>query len=110
MAAIDTIDRDDLKAKLDRGDDFVLLMTHNDHAFETAHIPGSTHFHPLEHSPADLPQDRSTEVVVYCTDEACIASQAVYHNMVAEGYSAVRRYAGGIADWVAAGYEVATGR
>ena len=35
------IDREELKAKLDRGDDFKLVMTLGEWAFEAQHIPGS---------------------------------------------------------------------
>ena len=109
MADINTIDREELKAKLDRGDDFLLIMTHSPIAFETAHIPGSINFFPLEGTVDDLPADKDTEIVVYCTDVACVASQMTYHGMVAEGYTNVRRYAGGLSDWVEAGYELASG-
>jgi len=109
MSDIRTIDREDLKAKLDRGDDFDLIMIHTRIAFEAAHIPGSTHFHPHEQQMADLPQDKSAEVVVYCTGPECVASQMAYHAMVAEGYTNVRRYAGGLTDWDEAGYELVSG-
>ncbi len=109
MSDIKTIDREDLRAKLDRGDDFSLIMIHTRIAFETAHIPGSEHFNPHERHIADLPQDKDRDVVVYCTDVACVASQMAYHAMVAEGYTNVRRYAGGLSDWDEAGYELATG-
>jgi rhodanese-related sulfurtransferase len=109
MNDIRTIDREELKAKLDGGDDFILIMTHSHAAFEQAHIPGSIHFHPLEQTVADLPQDKNAEIVVYCTDVACVASQMTYHGMVAEGFTNVRRYAGGLADWDEAGYELASG-
>ena len=103
------IERDELKAKLDRGDDFVLIMAHSRTAFETAHIPGSINFFPLEDTLEDLPADKDAEIVVYCTDPACVASQMTYHGMVANGYTNVRRYAGGLADWDAAGYELVSG-
>ncbi len=45
---IETIDREELKAKLDRGDDFRLVMTLHDWAFRATHIPGSIHFHTVE--------------------------------------------------------------
>lgn len=109
MSDIKTIDRDELKAKLKNGDDFDLIMTHHDLAFAAAHIPGSIHFNPLDQTIADLPQDRARDIVVYCTDPACVASQMVYHGMEAEGYTNVRRYAGGLADWDDAGYELASG-
>ena len=56
-----------------------------------------------------MPADKSAEIVVYCTDVACVASQMTYHGMVAEGYTNVRRYAGGLSDWAEAGYELASG-
>lgn len=37
---IRTIDRDELKAKLDRGDDFKLVMAMHEWGFNAAHIPG----------------------------------------------------------------------
>ena len=55
------------------------------------------------------PLAKDRDVVVYCTDVACVASQMAYHAMVAEGYTNVRRYAGGLSDWDEAGYELATG-
>ncbi len=109
MSDIVEIDREELKAKLDRGDDFVLIMAHSRTAFETAHIPGSINFFPLEDTIEDLPADKDLEIVVYCTDPACAASQMTYHGMVANGYTNVRRYAGGLADWSAAGYELVSG-
>ena len=36
-----TISSAELKEKLDRGDDFKLVMTMNEQAFHKAHIPGS---------------------------------------------------------------------
>jgi hypothetical protein len=38
---VETTSRDELKAELDRGDDFKLVMTLNEWAFTEAHIPGS---------------------------------------------------------------------
>jgi 3-mercaptopyruvate sulfurtransferase SseA len=42
--------------------------------------------------------------VVYYSDETCIASRIAYQMMTEGGYTHVRRYAGGLADWEAAGY------
>ena len=39
-----TISRDELKAKLDRGDQFKLIMALNRWAYDSKHIPGSLHF------------------------------------------------------------------
>jgi rhodanese-related sulfurtransferase len=50
--------------------------------------------------------DVDDEIVVYCTDPACVASQFAYQWLVEAGYNNVRRYAGGLSDWAAAGYEL----
>ncbi len=98
---IRTISREELKAKLDRGDDLRLIMALNRWAFEAKHIPGSLHFDtPGELYAAIAPND---EVVVYCSHVDCLSSVALYRDLVRRGYSNVRRYAGGLLDWEDAG-------
>lgn len=101
---IKTIERDELKAKLDRGDEFKLVMAMHEWGFNAAHIPGSLHFNTVSDAQAHLKPD--DEIVVYCSDPACVASQFAYRWLVEAGYSHVRRYAGGVSDWAAAGYEL----
>ena len=99
---IRTIERDELKTMIDRGDDFKLVMSLNDWAFRAKHIPGSIHFPTIEDALTALsPED---EIVVYCSDSACVASQFAYRGLVEHGFKHVRRYEGGLSDWGAAGY------
>ena len=96
-----TIDREELKAKLDRGDAFKLIMALNRWAFDAKHIPGSLHFDtPDELYAAVRPDD---EVVVYCSHLDCLSSVALYRDLVRRGYRNVRRYSGGLLDWEDAG-------
>jgi rhodanese-related sulfurtransferase len=98
---IRTIGRDELKAKLARGDDFKLVMALNRWAFDAKHIPGSLHFDtPDELYAAVKPDD---DVVVYCSNVDCLSSVAVYRDLVRRGYGNVRRYAGGLLEWEDAG-------
>jgi rhodanese-related sulfurtransferase len=95
------IGREELKARLDRGDDLKLIMALNRWAFEAKHIPGSLHFDtPRELYEVVHPED---EVVVYCSAVDCLSSVAMYRDLVARGYQNVRRYAGGLMDWEDAG-------
>lgn len=96
-----TISRDELAAKLKRGDQFRLVMALNEWAFRAKHIPGSEHFNTSEEVFSSLGQDE--EVVVYCTSVDCHASIALYYELVARGYRNVRRYEGGLTDWEEAG-------
>jgi len=101
---IKTIEREELKAKLDRGDDLKLIMAMHEWGFRAAHIPGSLHYNTVEEANQAL--DLHDEIVVYCSDPACVASQFAYQWLVEAGYTNVRRYAGGLSDWAAAGYEL----
>jgi rhodanese-related sulfurtransferase len=95
------IDREDLEAKLQRGDRFRLVMALNEWAFRAKHIPGSEHFNTPDDLFESLKPDE--EVVVYCTSVDCHASLALYHELVARGYRNVRRYEGGLTEWEKAG-------
>ena len=98
---IRTIGRDELKAKLERGDDFRLIMALNRWAFDAKHIPGSLRFDTPEELYASIGPD--DEVVVYCSNVDCLASVALYRDLVRRGYRDVRRYAGGLLEWEDAG-------
>ncbi len=99
---MDLISREDLKEKLDRGDDFRLVMALSEWEFRAKHIPGSLNVNSPDAAKELLGQHE--DIVVYCSGEACVASKVAYGMMKAGGYTNVRRYAGGIADWDAAGY------
>ncbi len=98
---IRTVSREDLKAKLDRGDKFQLIMALNRWAFDAKHIPGSRHFDTPEELHAAIGPD--DEIVVYCSNVDCLSSVALYRDLVARGYRNVRRYSGGLLDWEDAG-------
>jgi rhodanese-related sulfurtransferase len=80
---IKTISCEELKEKLDRGDNFKLVMTYHKHAFKAKHIPGS---------------------IVYCTNENCTASVFAYRELLRKGFTNIRRFAGGLLAWDEAGY------
>ena len=52
---------------------------------------------------------RRDEIVVYCSDVYCAASIYAYRALERRGYTNIRRYAGGIAEWEAAGYPLESG-
>jgi rhodanese-related sulfurtransferase len=95
------IGRDELKAKLDRGDDFKLVCALSEWAYQAKHIPGSLHVDNLKQVSEVL--DPTDEVVVYCSDPNCPASKFAYMQLTRNGYENVRRYEGGILDWEEAG-------
>jgi rhodanese-related sulfurtransferase len=62
-----TIEREELKEKIDRGDDFVLLEVLSEASYNQAHLPGAIRFLGMDMVPELLP-DKTTEVVAYCSN------------------------------------------
>ena len=63
-----TITREELKAKIDRGDRFFLVEALPAFMYEKAHLPGALNLPPHqvpELAPMLLP-DKNAEIVVYC--------------------------------------------
>lgn len=99
---MDTIERDELKARIDGGGDIRLVMAMHEEHYRAAHIPGSVKVFSMEEAERELsPAD---DIVVYCSDRSCAASRLVAQKLVAAGYPHVRHYPGGLSDWQAAGY------
>ena len=97
-----TINREELKQKLDRQEDFRLVMALGKWEYLAKHIPGSLHFATIPEALASLKQE--DEIVVYCSDETCIASRALGQLLERHGYSHVLHFAGGLEAWEQAGY------
>ena len=65
---IETINRDELKQKIDRKDDFLLVETLAKVAYDHAHLPGAINLPPDQVrvlAPKLLP-DKNAQIVVYC--------------------------------------------
>jgi rhodanese-related sulfurtransferase len=99
-----TLDRDQLRDKLARGEPFKLVMASSDWAFGAKHLPGSIHFKTPAEMFAGLGKD--DEIVVYCSNADCHASVATIQKLRDAGYGNVSHYAGGLIDWENAGFPV----
>jgi rhodanese-related sulfurtransferase len=67
MEELKTITREELKEKMDRGDDFVLLEALSEDSYRRAHLPGAIRFKDTSRAPELLP-DRSVQIVAYCSN------------------------------------------
>ena len=67
MEGLKTITRGELKAKMDRGDDFVLLEVLSEQSYQRAHLPGAIRFQNMDRTSELLP-DKDAEVVAYCSN------------------------------------------
>ena len=62
-----TITREELKEKMDRGDDFVLLEVLREASYQRAHLPGAIRLQDTNRA-AELLPDKGAEIVAYCSN------------------------------------------
>ena len=100
-----TITRDELKAKLDRGDDFALFEVLPLMYFRKHHLPTAKNLPPtaVAEVASEMVPDKNTEIVLYCWDDDCPTSGWAATELEAMGYTNIREYVGGKKDWIDAG-------
>lgn len=104
---IETVSRDELMRRLDRGDT-ILIDVRPLVEYEAGHIPGAIPVPPdrLDELLPTLPGDR--EVVAYCRGPYCVYADLAVRRLTADGRPA-RRLEDGLPEWRRAGGPVETG-
>src|SRR5436190_23475337 len=106
------IDRETLRGKIERGDEFVLVDALSPMSFALSHLPGAINLTPgwVDDRARRRIPDLDTEVVVYCHSSDCDSSVKVAYRLLDLGYRNVRHYAEGKDDWAEAGLPLEGGR
>ncbi len=105
-----TISREEIKARLDRGDAITLVEALPAKYFDEAHLPGAInipHDRVRELAPALLP-DKDAPIAVYCASTECNNSKIATDLLRSLGYVDAREYVDGKKDWIEAGLPVET--
>jgi rhodanese-related sulfurtransferase len=105
-----TITRDELKAKMDSDEEFVLVDVLSPKSYRDAHLPGAINVPSSEiegEATSKLPSNM--DIIVYCASFQCQASPAAARKLEALGFTRVIDYEGGLADWKEAGYPLESG-
>jgi rhodanese-related sulfurtransferase len=106
------ISRESLHQKIESGANFVLVDALPPMSYAASHLPGAINLPPesVDGRAQRRFPDRSTEVIVYCSDAMCDSSVLVANRLIELGYENVSHYAEGKNDWVAAGLPLEGGR
>ena len=110
--ALATVNCDELRQKIEAGEEFALVDALSLISYAASHLPGAIHIPPEQvddRAPRRIP-DLDTEVVVYCSNPDCESSVAVAERLLELGYTNVRHFAGGKRDWIEAGLPLEGGR
>jgi hypothetical protein len=67
MAEVRTITREDLKAKMDRDEDLVLLEVLGEGSYRQGHLPGAIRAHD-QNAAMEFVPDKRAFVVAYCSN------------------------------------------
>ena len=102
------ISRQEIQAKLERKENFVLAEALPPKYYDEAHLPGAVN---LPHDRVDelaprLFPDKSQEIIVYCANTPCQNSAQAAHKLAALGYTHVREYVEGKQDWIEGGLPI----
>lgn len=100
----------EVKQRLDRGENFHLINVLSEDHYREKRIPGSVNV-PLA---ADsflqrvgrMVGDKSASVVVYCAGEGCNASPKAAQELERAGFEDVGDFEGGVKEWEQAGYRL----
>ncbi len=99
------ISADQVKNKLDINPDMILINVLNEETYIDCHITGSINI-PLKRLVESVASwDKDKEVVVYCAQNSCDASDQAYQIMVDIGFIHVYCYKGGMKDWFKKGFD-----
>jgi len=101
------ITREELKNKIECGDNLKLVMTMNQWAYDHMHIPGSLHFNTPHEAVAQLRPDE--EIVVYSSTKWCHKSIDTYLVLQSHGFNKLYLYDGGLEAWQDACYPLEGG-
>ena len=101
------ITREELKAKMDRGEKFVLVDALSAKHYDSSHLPGAVNlpYEFVDEAETVLP-DKAAEIVVYCMNPDCEASTEEARELEEMGYRNVLHYAEGKQGWLRAGLPV----
>src|SRR5450432_964391 len=100
---------DDIKAKLDRGEKFLLVDVREESEYAKDHLPGAIHLGKgiIERDIEARVPELNTELVLYCGGG--FRSALAADNLQKMGYTNVISMDGGIRDWREKGYPLEAG-
>jgi rhodanese-related sulfurtransferase len=100
---------DEVKARLDRGEKFLLIDVREESEWAKDHLPGAIHLGKgvIERDVEQRVPDRSAEMVLYCGGG--FRSALAADNLQKMGYTNVLSMDGGVRDWRNKGFPLTSG-
>lgn len=100
-----TITSQELKNKLDNNPDMILINVLNQEIYVDCHITGSINIPLIQLLETVASWDKDKEIIVYCAENSCDASDQAYQLLSEMGFTHIFKYQGGIKEWFKKGYD-----
>jgi rhodanese-related sulfurtransferase len=78
----------------------VVIDVNGRHSWLTARVPGARHLDPVEFTDGDLPPDKESSLVFYCSNPFCRKAPSAARRAKQMGYRDVKVMSAGISGWV----------
>ena len=108
MAEFSTITKEELKQKMDSGEDFILMDVLGSESYDKIHLPGAisidAHEDDFVEKVEERISDKDKEIVVYCASFDCQLSPTAAKKLTGAGYTNIIDFEGGLKEWAKADY------
>ncbi len=110
QGAVKTLRAGELRQLMDRKDELLVINVLDQEAYDREHIPGSQHIANDEPDftarVEKLAGSKARPIVVYGAGRGSPASPSAAKQLVADGFTDISDFAGGLAEWKTAGLQV----
>lgn len=103
------ISLDDLKKKMDKGEDFILLDNRSFGEYQEKHIPGASSMPLSEIDKKYQELSKDKEIITYCHGWHCNTSKIAAQKLKDYGFEKVRILDGTVSDWEKRGWPIEKG-
>ena len=108
LMGLSTISPRDLHARM-QTEPLTVIDVNSRQSWTAAHVPRALHLDPTSFAAGDLPADRGSELVFYCSNPLCRKAPNAARRAKAMGYEGVQVMSAGISGWVSAGLPTESG-
>ena len=102
----DKITAEELKKKMERGEDIQVIDVLSEKSYKDRHLPGAVNIPYRDIAKRKDEIDADKEIIVYCNDKDCDASPIAAKKLVKLGFEDVTDFEGGLLEWEKAGYDL----
>lgn len=102
LMRLESISPKDLHAMISN-DPVTILDVNVFQSWQKAHVPGAIHLDPLGYTENDLPDDKNSALVFYCSNPMCRKAPNAARKAEGMGYKNVLVMSAGINGWLSAG-------